>query len=271
LCITAAAVDCGQHADDHLDFIAQVGQGKYGGVFLFGPDSSGAKHVVKLVDIANAKAVRRLCWEAEMLERARQEGGLLGSVLPDVVGLFHDEEVRPQAPVDPDVWRMGGVGPVYLTHSTAVHACQRGSEEFSESLVPAVLNGFLCRLDLDRWQALDSQAVQAHMLDGLMLRCLQGQQLGLVMERIVGRDCRDMSAAKFRALKRQAMEQFERLWDKGFMHGDPAPRNVMVTTDGMVRLVDMGHAAYVAKDVARLDRIAWERADVVNMFDINGF
>jgi hypothetical protein len=151
--MAAAAVVCGQHADDQLDFIAQVGQGKYGGVFLFGPDSSRAKHVVKLVDTTNAKAVRRLCWEAEMLERARKEGGLLGSVLPDVVGLYHDEEVRPQAPVDPDVWRMGGVGPVYLTHST-LHASQRESEELSESLVPALLNGSLCRLDLDRCQAL---------------------------------------------------------------------------------------------------------------------
>jgi hypothetical protein len=76
---------------------AQVGQGKYGGVFLFGPESSRAEHVIKLVDTTNAKAVRRLCWEADMLERARQEGGLLGSVLPDVVGLYHDKEVRPQA------------------------------------------------------------------------------------------------------------------------------------------------------------------------------
>jgi tRNA A-37 threonylcarbamoyl transferase component Bud32 len=117
---------------------------------------------------------------------------------------------------------------------------------------------------------LKSQALQAQMLGGLMLRCLQGQQLGLVMERIKGRDCRDMSAANFRALKRQAMGLFERLWDKGFMHGDPAPRNVMVTGDGVVRLIDMGHAAYVAKDVARLDRIACERADVVDMFDGGG-
>lgn len=115
-----------------------------------------------------------------------------------------------------------------------------------------------------------AHAVQAQMLGGLTLRCLQGQKLGLVMERIVGHDCRGMSAADFKALKLRAMEQFERLWDKGFMHGDPAPRNVMVTTDGIVRLVDMGHAAYVAKDVARVDRIAWERADVVDMFDSGG-
>jgi RIO-like serine/threonine protein kinase len=118
--------------------------------------------------------------------------------------------------------------------------------------------------------ALKSHAVQAQVLNGLTLRCLQGQKLGLVMERIVGRDCSFMSAAKFRALKRRAMEQFERLWDKGFTHGDPAPRNVMVTTDGVVRLVDMGHAAYVAKDVARAARIARERAEVVDMFESGG-
>jgi RIO-like serine/threonine protein kinase len=117
---------------------------------------------------------------------------------------------------------------------------------------------------------LKSQALQAQVLGGLTLQCLQGQQLGLVMEHIKGHDCRDMPAANFRALKRQAMEQFERLWGKGFMHGDPAPRNVMVTSDGVVRLVDMGHAAYVAKDVAGLDRIAWERADVIDMFDCGG-
>jgi RIO-like serine/threonine protein kinase len=117
---------------------------------------------------------------------------------------------------------------------------------------------------------LKSQALHTQVLGGLTLHCLQGQQLGLVMERIKGHDCRDMSAANFRALKRPAMEQFERLWEKGFMHGDPAPRNVMVTNDGMVRLIDMGHAAYVAKDVARLDMIAWERADVVDMFDSRG-
>jgi RIO-like serine/threonine protein kinase len=94
--------------------------------------------------------------------------------------------------------------------------------------------------------------------------------LGLVMERIVGQDCRDLSKADFRALKRRVMERFERLWEKGFMHGDPAPRNVMVTTDGMVRLIDMGHAKYVAKDSARVARIAWERADVVDMFEPGG-
>jgi RIO-like serine/threonine protein kinase len=90
------------------------------------------------------------------------------------------------------------------------------------------------------------------------------------MERIVGRDCSFMSAPDFRTLQRRAMEQFERLWEKGFTHGDPAPRNVMVTNDGMVRLVDMGHAAYVAKDVERTARIARERAEVVDMFESGG-
>jgi RIO-like serine/threonine protein kinase len=118
--------------------------------------------------------------------------------------------------------------------------------------------------------ALKSHAVQAQVLGGLTLRCLQGQKLGLIMERIVGRDCSFMSAPDFRALQRRAMEQFERLWDKGFTHGDPAPRNVMVTNDGMVRLVDMGHAAYVANDVERAARIARERAEVVDMFESGG-
>jgi tRNA A-37 threonylcarbamoyl transferase component Bud32 len=44
------------------------------------------------------------------------------------------------------------------------------------------------------------------------------------------------------------MEWFERLRDKGIVLGDPAPRNVMATSDGTVRLIDMGHAKYVAKD-----------------------
>jgi hypothetical protein len=79
--ITAAAAVCGRHCFGQLDFAAQVGPGKYGGVFLYGPvDRSGAGLVVKVVDAANEEAVRRLCWEADMLERARQEGGLLGSV-----------------------------------------------------------------------------------------------------------------------------------------------------------------------------------------------
>jgi hypothetical protein len=115
-----------------------VGPGKYGGVFLYGPvDRSGAGLVVKIVDAANEEAVRRLCWEAEMLERARQEGGLLGSVLPDVVGLRYDEQVRPHAPVDPTVWRMGGVGPMCHARLAAVRGSPRESKGFSQSLVPA--------------------------------------------------------------------------------------------------------------------------------------
>jgi serine/threonine protein kinase len=260
-------------AEGQLDFVAQVGQGSYGDVFIYGPvDAPGAEHVIKIVDATNAKAVRRLTWEAEMLERARQEGGLLGSVLPDMVGLCQDKEVRSQASVDATVWRMGGAGPTYHAYFVAVHASPRGRQEVSGSLVQGALC-CLCRFELDRCRVLQSQAVHAHVLyvlSGRTLQCLQAKLLGLVMERIVGQDCRDLSKADFRALKRRAMERFERLWEKGFMHGDPAPRNVMVTTDGMVRLIDMGHAKYVAKDSARVARIAWERADVVDMFEPNG-
>jgi hypothetical protein len=75
-------------ADGQLDFAAQAGQGSYGDVFVYGPvDAPVAEHVIKLVD-GKVNAVRRLTWEAEMLERAREEGGLLVSVLPDMVGLF---------------------------------------------------------------------------------------------------------------------------------------------------------------------------------------
>jgi tRNA A-37 threonylcarbamoyl transferase component Bud32 len=66
------------------------------------------------------------------------------------------------------------------------------------------------------------------------------------------------------------MEWFECLREKGIVHGDPAPRNVIATTDAMVRLIDMGHAKDVAKDSARVARIAWERSDVVDMFDAGG-
>jgi hypothetical protein len=120
---------------------------------LFGPDSSHAKHVIKLVDATNAKAVRRLCWEADMLECARQEGGLLGSVLPDVVGLYHDKEVRPQAPVDAIVWRVGGVRPSYhafLLLCVPAHVVAKRSE----AVGPTAPHDYLCRPDLDKWQAL---------------------------------------------------------------------------------------------------------------------
>jgi hypothetical protein len=153
--MTAAAAVCGRHCFGQLDSAAQVGSGKYGGVFLYGPvDPSGAGLVVKLVDIANEEAVWRLCWEADMLERARQEGGLLGSVLPDVVGLHYDEQVRPQTPVDPTVWRRGGVRPMYHACLAAVRGSPCESEESSQSLVPDALCGYLCHHDLDRWQAL---------------------------------------------------------------------------------------------------------------------
>jgi hypothetical protein len=80
-----------------------------------------AEHVINIVDVTNLKAVRRLTWEAEMIESARQQGCLLGSVLPDMVGLFHDMEVRSQAPVDATVWRTGGAGPTYHAYFVAVH------------------------------------------------------------------------------------------------------------------------------------------------------
>jgi tRNA A-37 threonylcarbamoyl transferase component Bud32 len=74
------------------------------------------------------------------------------------------------------------------------------------------------------------------MLNRVALRYLQGQQVELVMERIVGRDCHDMSAEHFMNLS--ANQQVECLWVKGFVHGDLAARDIMVTSNGMVRLVD---------------------------------
>jgi RIO-like serine/threonine protein kinase len=88
--------------------------------------------------------------------------------------------------------------------------------------------------------------------------------LGLVMERVPGRDCREMKPADFRRLKERALAAFERLWEAGFVHGDVAPRNIMLANDGSVRLVDMGMARHVGKGARE---VSHERLYVNYLFD----
>jgi serine/threonine protein kinase len=98
----------------------------------------------------------------------------------------------------------------------------------------------------------------------LFSRCLQKRLLGVVMERVPGRDCRDMFPADFRRLKERAVAAFDRLWEAGFVHGDVALRNIMLANDGSVRLVDMGMSRHVGK-VRR--EIMHERLYVNHLFD----
>jgi tRNA A-37 threonylcarbamoyl transferase component Bud32 len=98
----------------------------------------------------------------------------------------------------------------------------------------------------------------------LLSRCVQKRLLGLVMERVPGRDCRDMKPADFRRLKERAVAALERLWEAGFVHGDVAPRNIMLANDGSVRLVDMGMSRHVGKGARE---IMHERLYVNNLFD----
>jgi tRNA A-37 threonylcarbamoyl transferase component Bud32 len=96
--------------------------------------------------------------------------------------------------------------------------------------------------------------------DAALQKCL----LGLVMERVPGRDCREMKQADFRHLKEPAVAAFERLWEAGFVHGDVAPRNIMCANDGSVRLVDMGMARHVGKGAREVEQ---ERLYVNYLFD----
>jgi predicted unusual protein kinase regulating ubiquinone biosynthesis (AarF/ABC1/UbiB family) len=93
---------------------------------------------------------------------------------------------------------------------------------------------------------------------------MQKRLLGLVMERVPGRDCRDLEPADVRRLKERAVAAFERLWEAGFVHGDVAPRNIMLANDGSVRLVDMGMSRHVGKGARE---IMHERLYVNYLFD----
>jgi tRNA A-37 threonylcarbamoyl transferase component Bud32 len=93
---------------------------------------------------------------------------------------------------------------------------------------------------------------------------MQKRLLGLVMERVPGRDCRGMDPADFRRLKERTMAALERLWGAGFVHGDVAPRNIMLAKDGSVCLVDMGMARHVGKGALEIRR---ERMYVNALFD----
>jgi tRNA A-37 threonylcarbamoyl transferase component Bud32 len=65
------------------------------------------------------------------------------------------------------------------------------------------------------------------------------------MEGISGRVCSGLKSCELRDRQFAIWEAFGKLWKQGILHGDVAPRNVIVEECGSVRIIDLGLACRI--------------------------
>jgi serine/threonine protein kinase len=144
----------------------------------------------------------------------------------------------------------GGMGTVYRArHRTPTRAETQGGDVALKVMHPALGRQPDFRARFEREASLGLRLVHPNLVRVFDL-LVDGDTLGLVMEliegrplsTIIGHEVGPMSWMKARPLFRQLLSGVGYAHDKGVIHRDLKPDNVLVTPDGVLKIIDFGIA-----------------------------